>query len=336
MPKYGLIGYPIAHSLSPRLFGAAYGDHFRYDLLEYESFDEAFRLFMKSYDAVNVTAPFKEQAFERARVRSRECELIGAANILVKTPRGLSCFNSDCSAVKVLLESARRKAPGLSLEVEASDMQSKKAARVLVVGCGGAGKAAIVAAALMGFEVTVMNRSISRALGFVQALNQKLSAGGRGPAGSLAGGSSGGSAGSVKVLPIENFQSAVQENDILIYTAPAPLDCFPFKEREAARAEKAGSAVRIDAAVSDDVANALPDAPYCKSVSKGAAAGISRLKAVIEANYRNPSFTPEVLSHLPEGVEYIPGQQWLLQQALTGYKLMTGQSPDSQALSEVF
>lgn len=336
MPKYGLIGYPIAHSLSPRLFGAAYGGHFRYDLLEYESFDEAFRLFMKSYDAVNVTAPFKEQAFERARVRSRECELIGAANILVKTPRGLSCFNSDCSAVKVLLESARRKAPGLSLEVEASDMQSKKAARVLVVGCGGAGKAAIVAAALMGMEVTVMNRSISRALGFVQALNQRLSAGGRGPAGSLAGGSSGGSAGSVKVLPIENFQSAVQENDILIYTAPAPLDCFPFKEREAARAEKAGSAVRIDAAVSDDVANALPDAPYCKSVSKGAAAGISRLKAVIEANYRNPSFTPEVLSHLPEGVEYIPGQQWLLQQALTGYKLMTGQSPDSQALSEVF
>ena len=347
MPKYGLIGYPIAHSLSPRLFGAAYGGHFRYDLLEYESFDEAFRLFMKSYDAVNVTAPFKEQAFERARVRSRECELIGAANILVKTPRGLSCFNSDCSAVKVLLESARRKASGLSLEVEASDMQSKKAARVLVVGCGGAGKAAIVAAALMGMEVTVMNRNISRALGFVQALNQRLSAGGRGLAGSLAGGSTGGfagvPAGSVKVLPIENFQSAVQENDILIYTAPAPLDCFPFKEREGALrgAEKTGTAVaRPDSingeTVSDDVANALPDAPYCKSVSKGTAAGTSRLKAVIEANYRNPSFTPEVLSHLPEGVEYIPGQQWLLQQALTGYKLMTGQSPDSQALSEVF
>ena len=343
MPKYGLIGYPIAHSLSPRLFGAAYGGHFRYDLLEYESFDEAFRLFMKSYDAVNVTAPFKEQAFERARIRSRECELIGAANILVKTPRGLSCFNSDCSAVKVLLESARRKASGLSLEAEASDMQSKKAARVLVVGCGGAGKAAIVAAALMGFEVTVMNRSISRALGFVQALRERLSAGGRGPAGSLAGGSSDGSAGSVKVLPIENFQSAVQENDILIYTAPAPLDCFPFKEREGALrgAEKTGTAVaRPDSingeAVSDDVANALPDAPCCKSVSKGTAAGTSRLKAVIEANYRNPSFTPEVLSRLPKATEYIPGQQWLLQQALTGYKLMTGQSPDSQALSEVF
>ncbi len=347
MPKYGLIGYPIAHSLSPRLFGAAYGGRFRYDLLEYGSFDEAFRLFMKSYDAVNVTAPFKEQAFERARVRSRECELIGAANILVKTPRGLSCFNSDCSAVKVLLESALGKVSGSfsfgyqkgeSSEMEGEGLnvlepEGKKAARVLVVGCGGAGKAAIVAAALMGLEVTVMNRSISRALGFVQALSQKLSAGGS--AGSLAGGP----AGSVKVLPIESFQSAVQENDILIYTAPAPLDSFPFKEREGALrgAEKTGTAARPDSingeTVSDDVANARPDAPYCKSVSKGAAAGTSRLKAVIEANYRNPSFTPEVLQRLPEAAEYIPGQQWLLQQALTGYKLMTGQSPDSQALS---
>lgn len=345
MPKYGLIGYPIAHSLSPRLFGAAYGGRFRYDLLEYGSFDEAFRLFMKSYDAVNVTAPFKEQAFERARVRSRECELIGAANILVKTPRGLSCFNSDCSAVKVLLDDALGKASGSFSfgyqKGESSEMggeglnalepEGKKAARVLVVGCGGAGKAAIVAAALMGMEVTVMNRNISRALGFVQALSQKLSAGsfagGRGPAGSLAGGSTGGlagvPAGSVKVLPIENFQSAVQENEILIYTAPAPLDCFPFKECEDAWAEKAGSAARTDSINGE-------------TVSKGAAAGTSRLKAVIEANYRNPSFSPEVLQRLPESAEYIPGQQWLLQQALTGYKLMTGQSPDSQSLSEVF
>ncbi len=300
MPKYGLIGYPIAHSLSPRLFGAAYGGRFRYDLLEYESFDEAFRVFQKSYDAVNVTAPFKEQAFERARIRSRECELIGAANILVKTPRGLSCFNSDCSAVKVLIDGVLGKASGFSSKgpfpikgtsftegssftEEASAPEGKKAARALVVGCGGAGKAAIVAAAQCGLEVTVMNRNISRALNFTQSLNLKL------PGAGISG--------SVKVLPIENFLSALSEADILIYTAPAPLDCF----------------------------QSLGDLP------SGA-----RLKVILEANYRNPSFTPEVLSHLPEAADYIPGQQWLLQQALTGYKLMTGQSPDSGALLEVF
>ena len=70
MSRFGLIGFPIAHSLSPRLFKAAYGGRFRYDLLEYEDFDTAFRLFMKSYDAVNITAPFKEFAFDKAKLRS--------------------------------------------------------------------------------------------------------------------------------------------------------------------------------------------------------------------------------------------------------------------------
>ena len=62
MSRFGLIGFPIAHSLSPLLFKAAYGGRFRYDLLESEDFDTAFRAFMKSCDAVNVTAPFKELA----------------------------------------------------------------------------------------------------------------------------------------------------------------------------------------------------------------------------------------------------------------------------------
>ncbi len=292
MPKYGLIGYPIAHSLSPRLFEAAYDGKYRYDLIERESFEEAFRVFMKTYDAVNVTAPFKEQAFERAKIRSRECCLIEAANILVKTPHGLSCFNSDCSAVKSILEtSLMRPSDDISSCEESGETGSLPfkagnnlaGARALVVGCGGAGKAAIVAAAQCGLEVTVMNRNISRALNFTQSLNLKL------PGAGISG--------SVKVLPIENFLSALSEADILIYTAPAPLDCF----------------------------QSLGDLP------SGA-----RLKVILEANYRNPSFTPEVLSHLPEAADYIPGQQWLLQQALTGYKLMTGQSPDSGALLEVF
>lgn len=267
MQRYGLIGYPISHSLSPRLFGAAYGGRFRYDLLEYESFDEAFRLFMKSYDSVNVTAPFKEQAFEKAKIRSLECELTGAANILVKTPHGLSCFNSDCSAVKALID---------------GQLPQKNGAKALVVGCGGAGKAAVVGAVQLGLDVTVMNRSISRALSFIQSLNAKL-------AGS-------GITGTARVLPIESFPSELAGADILIYTAPSPLDCFPF------RPGCAGEAAR------------------------------TRLKAIIEANYRTLSFSPEVLAGLPRGVRYIGGEQWLLQQALTGYRLMSGIAPDSQAL----
>jgi hypothetical protein len=40
MRKFGLIGHPIAHSLSPHLFKAAYDGKFRYDLIEGESFPQ--------------------------------------------------------------------------------------------------------------------------------------------------------------------------------------------------------------------------------------------------------------------------------------------------------
>lgn len=279
MPKYGLIGYPIAHSLSPKLFKAAYGGRFRYDLLENEDFAAAFSLFMRSYDAVNVTAPFKEQAFGKAKFASAEAELIGATNILVKTSRGLSCFNSDCTAVKALLEQ------------EGGGDAVKK---VLVVGCGGAGKAAAVAAYTLGKEVVVMNRSIQKALSFVQHLKTIVSSQSLNPSRPYAT-----HLGSITALPLERFLSALREVEALIYTAPSPLQMFPFTEED-------GSLVQD-----------------------------SSLKLIIEANYRNPSFTSEVLSRLPAQVKYVSGEQWLLQQALTGYSLMTGIGPDPQALSKV-
>lgn len=268
MSRFGLIGFPIAHSLSPRLFKAAYGGHLRYDLLEYEDFDTAFRLFMKSYDAVNITAPFKEFAFDKAKLRSHESELIGAANILVKTTRGLSCFNSDCTAVRTLLENFNSNATG-----------SGQLRNVLVVGCGGAGKAAAVAAFMLGLDVTLMNRNIARALTFVHHLSSSK----------------------VSALPIDRFRSELFRHDAMIYTLPTVLDSPPF---------------------SSDIDMNQSESPS--------------LKLIIEANYRDPAFTPEILGRLPQTVEYIPGEQWLLQQALTGYGLMTGINPNQQALENVF
>lgn len=268
MSRFGLIGFPIAHSLSPRLFKAAYGGRFRYDLLECEDFDTAFRLFMKSYDAVNITAPFKEAAFDKAKLRSHESELIGAANILVKTTRGLSCFNSDCTAVRTLLENFNSNATG-----------SGRLRNVLVVGCGGAGKAAAVAAFMLGLDVTLMNRNIARALTFVHHLSSSK----------------------VSALPIDRFRSELFRHDAMIYTLPTVLDSPPFSS----------------------------DIDTNQSESPG-------LKLIIEANYRDPALTPEILGRLPQTVEYIPGEQWLLQQALTGYGLMTGINPNQQALENVF
>ena len=71
MKKFGLIGCPIAHSMSPALFKAAYDGAYDYDLIEGE-FDDVYLRFLNEYDAINVTAPFKEIACSKAQVLSPE------------------------------------------------------------------------------------------------------------------------------------------------------------------------------------------------------------------------------------------------------------------------
>ena len=133
MDKFGLIGYPIAHSLSPALFTAAYDGRYPYDLIETPDFEEAWARFLAGYKAINVTAPFKGDAFERADWKSPECERVGATNLVVKTPEGLKAYNSDYLGVRALLEPLPH-------------------GTAAVIGYGGAGKAALAAAEDLGLD----------------------------------------------------------------------------------------------------------------------------------------------------------------------------------------
>ena len=133
MDRFGLIGHPIAHSLSPALFRAAYGGKYAYDLIETPDFEEAWARFLAGYKAINVTAPFKGNAFERADWKSPECARSGATNLVVKTPEGLKAYNSDYLGVRALLEPLAR-------------------GTAAVIGFGGAGKAALAAAEDLGFD----------------------------------------------------------------------------------------------------------------------------------------------------------------------------------------
>ena len=136
MDKFGLIGYPIAHSLSPALFRAAYGGRYPYELIETPDFEQAWARFLAGYKGINVTAPFKGNAFERADWKSPECSRVGATNLVVKTPEGLKAYNSDYLGVRALLEPLPR-------------------GTVAVIGFGGAGKAALAAAEDLGFSCTL-------------------------------------------------------------------------------------------------------------------------------------------------------------------------------------
>lgn len=299
MKRFGLIGCPISHSLSPALFKAAYrdkyGSSYVYDLIEGEDFGKAFGTFMESYDGINVTAPFKEKAFGRADSAEKECKAIGAANLLVKTASGIAAYNTDFMGVKMSLEKT----------LAAHDRYGNGPAglKALVAGCGGAGKAAAAAAAAMGMKTTILNRTISKAEDFASGFPDNP----------------------FDVRPLVEFRECLRCSDIIIYTLPEAI-------------------------------------PGLEDLSKDDF--LTSHKTILEANYRDPRL-PDILGKFFPGQifpkdmnivpgfslrhqgkasdqkaacmvpEYVPGQQWLLYQAVAGYVIFTGEEPDEKAMMKV-
>lgn len=146
--KFGLIGHPVGHSQSPRLFEEAYGAEHSYVLIDEADFDKAWSIFIEDFDGINVTAPFKERALDKADILSPECIKTGATNLVVKTAGGTKAFNSDYLGLKMMLK----------------DLEITEGV-ALVVGFGGAGKAAAAAAEDLGLDVVICNRTTSKAEG---------------------------------------------------------------------------------------------------------------------------------------------------------------------------
>jgi shikimate dehydrogenase len=217
MKKFGLIGHPIAHSLSPALFKAGYDGRYPYELIETEDFEEAYRRFLDGYDGINVTAPFKELAYAKADILSQECRIIKATNLLVKTTDGIKAYNSDYLGVRMWLmevaEGLKRTPPtswapppaARGVARFSTPPQPHSTARVLIVGTGGAGKAAAVAAASLGMDLILMNRSMEKA----EAVAESVAAMDPAPA--------------VEVRPLEDFRECFRTADIVIYNIPSEI-----------------------------------------------------------------------------------------------------------------
>lgn len=165
-PRFGLIGFPAAHSQSPELFREFCGGRWEYDIIETPSFEEAWDRFVDGpYRAVNVTAPFKEPAFQKADIKSSECQRIKAANILVKTSEGIKAYNSDYLAVLELLKRHSHNLRHFSCQIDSNQTnldsrqseQSPSGISIAVIGFGGAGKAAMAAAEDFALPVSSVN-----------------------------------------------------------------------------------------------------------------------------------------------------------------------------------
>lgn len=130
--QYAVIGNPIEHSKSPLIhaaFAEQTGEDVVYDRLlgNLDDFASDVRLFMQNGFGLNVTVPFKEQAWAMADERSERAELAGAVNTLIKLEDGrLRGDNTD--------------GVGLVRDLTINHQTQLVGKRVLLLGAGGASK----------------------------------------------------------------------------------------------------------------------------------------------------------------------------------------------------
>ena len=146
----GVIGFPVGHSRSPAMMNAAFaalGLDWRYVKLPIppERFRAAVRALPDSgYRGANVTLPHKLAARELADQLTDAAAAIGAVNTLTFSDGRIAGDNTDAAGLLDALGEARP-------------------ATALVLGSGGAARAAAWALASVGARVTVWNRTGERA-----------------------------------------------------------------------------------------------------------------------------------------------------------------------------
>jgi shikimate dehydrogenase len=148
----GVCGWPVAHSRSPQMHNAGLAAAglagWRYLRLPLppELFEETVRaLPAAGFRGVNVTIPHKHAALALADAASDAARAIGAGNTLTFEAGAIHADNTD--------------APGLLAALG----EPVAGRRALVLGAGGAGRAAAWALASAGAEVAVWNRAPERA-----------------------------------------------------------------------------------------------------------------------------------------------------------------------------
>ena len=153
MKRFALIGHPVAGSLSPRLFTAAYEGRYPYDLID-APFNEAWARFLADYHGINVTAPYKQDALSAVDVLSDGARECGAVNLVVKAPDGLlHGYNTDVDGV-----------------VGAVRETGFQPSDTLIIGAGGAAMAAVVGAKILGSgTITIANRTYEKAAALAAA-----------------------------------------------------------------------------------------------------------------------------------------------------------------------
>ena len=154
--RYAVMGNPIGHSKSPQihaLFAEQTRQDIRYEaiLVPVDGFAQAVDQFRKQGGkGLNITVPFKQEAWALATQRSRRAEQAGAVNTLSIQNNTLTGDNTD--------------GIGLVRDLTANHHVSITDKRLLLLGAGGAARGVIAPLAEQApAGITIANRTVSKA-----------------------------------------------------------------------------------------------------------------------------------------------------------------------------
>lgn len=152
----GVIGDPVRHSLSPALHNAAFahlGLDWTYVAFEVPAgggADAVAAMRALGIDGLSVTMPLKAEVAEACDELSPAAEMLGAVNCVRRSGDRLIGENTD----GVGFVNSLRSQAGVELAGK----------HAVVLGAGGAARAVVVALVSEGASVTIVNRSVERAM----------------------------------------------------------------------------------------------------------------------------------------------------------------------------
>lgn len=188
-----VFGYPVHHSLSPGMHNAAFiGLALDYVYVPFNVCPDDLEDALAGVRAlgitgVNLTIPHKERAVELLDSVSPEALQIGSVNTVHNVDGVLKGYSTDGEGFMRSLAAERKSADG---------------SRAVVLGAGGSAKAVVHALAVGGAQVSVLNRTTSRAVELAERIDAVLP----------------GESGSVRAVALEGSEArdTIADADLLV------------------------------------------------------------------------------------------------------------------------
>ncbi len=165
MGVYGVIGFPISHSMSPVMHNGEFralklAHHYAAFEVHPDQLESAIKgMRALNIKGINVTIPHKVAVIRYLDEIDEEAKLIGAVNTIVNENGKLIGFNTDGQGYLLSLKSIINTSLALK--------------KTLIVGAGGAARAIATALAKDGVQkLDIANRTVSKAQELIEHVNQ--------------------------------------------------------------------------------------------------------------------------------------------------------------------